>query len=206
MKLKYFIDSNKGLTWLAILVMMAVYHQWQNPTAWIYLALHGTYGILWVLKSRIFPDAAWEDRTSLWFGIIAWSGLVAYWIPAWLVMSRSVQAPPWMLGICICLFTIGVFCHFTADMQKHTSLKLQPGTLIVDGMMALSRNINFFGELLIYVSFALLAMTLWAFVPLALAILIYWIPRMRKKERALASMPGYDAYRKKTRTFFPFLF
>jgi protein-S-isoprenylcysteine O-methyltransferase Ste14 len=206
MKLKYFIDSNKGVTWIVMLALMAIYHQWQNPTAWIYLALHGTYGILWVLKSRIFPDAAWENRTSLWFGIVAWVGLVTYWIPGWLVASRGVQAPAWLMGLCICLFALGVFFHFATDMQKHTSLKLQPDALIVDGMMALSRNTNFFGELLIYVSFALLAMTLWAFVPLTLAILIYWIPRMLKKEKALAAMAGYEAYRKKTKAFFPFLF
>ena len=206
MKLKYFIDSNKGVTFLAILALMGIYHQWQNPTAWIYLALHGTYGILWVLKSRIFPDAAWENRTTWWFGIIAWVGLMLYWIPAWLLMSRSVQAPGWFLGLCLILYIFGVFCHFTSDMQKHTSLKLQPETLIVDGMMALSRNINFFGELLIYVSFALLPMTFWAFLPLGIHIVFYWIPRMRRKEKALASLPGFEAYRKKTKAFFPFLF
>lgn len=206
MKLKYYIDTNKGVTFLAILALMAIYHQWQNPTAWVYLALHGTYGILWVLKSRIFPDAAWENRTSWWFGLIAWLGLMLYWIPAWLLMARNVQAPAWFLGLCLVLYIFGVFFHFTTDMQKHTSLKLQPDTLIVDGMMALSRNINFFGELLIYISFALLAMTFWAFLPLGIHIVLYWIPRMRRKERVLASLPGFDAYRKKTKTFFPFLF
>jgi steroid 5-alpha reductase family enzyme len=206
MKLKYFIDSNKAVTWIVMLVLMAIYHQWQNPTAWIYLALHGTYGVLWVLKSRIFPDAAWENQTSLWFGLVAWVGLVLYWIPGWLVMSRNVHAPAWLMGLCVSLVIFGVFFHFTTDMQKHTSLQLQPDTLIVDGMMALSRNINFFGELLIYISFALLAMTLWAFVPLAIHITLYWIPRMRRKEKMLASLAGYEAYRKRTKAFFPFLF
>lgn len=206
MKLKYFIDTNKGVTFLLILLLMAIYHQWQNPTAWVYLALHGTYGILWVLKSRIFPDAAWENRTSLWFGLLAWIGLMLYWIPAWLLMERGVQAPAWFLGLCIFLYILGVFFHFTGDMQKHISLELRPGTLIVSGMMSLSRNINYFGELLIYMSFALLPMTIWAFLPLGIHMVFYWIPRMRRKERTLAGMPGYEMYRQKTKSFFPYLF
>jgi steroid 5-alpha reductase family enzyme len=206
MTLKYITDSNKGVTFLAILILMAIYHQWQNPTAWVYLALHGTYGILWVLKSRIFPDAAWENRAPIWYGLIAWLGLMLYWIPAWLLMARGVQAPPWFLGLCIFLYIFGIFFHFTSDMQKYTSLKLQPNTLIVDGMMALSRNINFFGEFLTYMSFALLAMTFWAFLPLGIWFVFYWIPRMRRKERTLASLPGFEAYRKKTKAFFPYLF
>ena len=32
----------KGITFLVVLVMMAIYDQWQNTTAWTYLALHGT--------------------------------------------------------------------------------------------------------------------------------------------------------------------
>ncbi|MCU0504039.1 MAG: hypothetical protein MUC51_20165 [Anaerolineae bacterium] len=44
--------------------MIAVYDQWDNPTAWVYLALHGVYRLLWVLKSRIFPNARYPDFAS----------------------------------------------------------------------------------------------------------------------------------------------
>ena len=56
MKQKFYIDTHKGVTALFVLLLMAIFNQWQNPTAWVYLALHGTYGVCWVLKSRIFPD------------------------------------------------------------------------------------------------------------------------------------------------------
>ena len=55
MRQKHFIDSNKAATAFLVLFLIAIYRQWQNPTAWVYLALHGTYGFLWVLKSKIFP-------------------------------------------------------------------------------------------------------------------------------------------------------
>jgi steroid 5-alpha reductase family enzyme len=206
MKLKWFIDTNKGVTFLALLSMMAVCHRWQNTTAWIYLAQHGTYGLLWVLKSNIFPDASWERKTSLWFGLVSWFSLVLYWFPGWWIAWKGVEAPPWLMALCISLFVFGVFFVFAGDMQKFTALQLRPGELITGGLFRLSRNINYFGEFLIYAAFALLAMTWLAFLPLAVFIVTFWIPNMVRKDRALAKLPGFEAYRAKTRSFFPFLF
>ena len=206
MKQKYFIDSNKVATAFVMLILMAIYNQWQNPTAWIYLALHGGYGLLWFLKSRIFPDAAWEEKASLGYGLVIWAGLSLYWIAGWIVMARGVQAPAWYLGLCVSLYLFGVFAHFTSDMQKHILLKLRPGELISDGMFARLRNPNYFGELLIYAGFGLLAMHWLPVAILLLWIIAIWYPRMRKKDRALAQLAGFEAYREQTKLFIPFLF
>jgi steroid 5-alpha reductase family enzyme len=206
MKLKYFIDTNKGITFIVILGLMAYFRQWQNPTAWVYLALHGTYGLLWVLKSNIFPDSSWERRTSLWFGLVSWFSLVLYWFPAFWITWKAIQVPSWWLAISISLFTFGVFFVFSADMQKTVSMEYRPGMLITERMFRLSRNINYFGELLIYTGFALLARTWFAFLPLGAFIVSFWIPNMIRKDRYLATLPGFQEYRTKTRSFFPFLF
>lgn len=207
MKQKHFIDIHKGLTFVAILLMMAAFNQWQNTTAWIYLALHGTYGVLWVLKSGIFPDKRWEQKTSLGWGIfIAWGGLTLYWLPVFLLTWRGVQAPPWLLGLAVSMNIFGVFLHFTADMQKYIHLKLQPGTLITGGMLARVRNINYFGELLIYISFALLAMSWIAFIPIALFVTAYWLPGMLRKDKSLSRYPEFEAYKRNSKLFIPFLF
>jgi len=206
MKLKYFIDTNKFITFIVILAMMAIYHQWQNPTAWVYLALHGTYGLLWVLKSNIFPDASWERKTSLWFGLVSWFSLVLYWFPAWWITWKGVVAPPWLLALAVSLNAFGTFFVFSGDMQKFTALKLHPDELISDGLFRLSRNINYFGEFLIYTAFALLPMVWFAFLPLAAFMITFWIPNMVRKDKLLAKLPGFSAYKKNTRSFFPFLF
>jgi steroid 5-alpha reductase family enzyme len=207
MKQKHFIDVHKGLTFLAILALMAYFQQWQNPVAWIYLALHGTYGILWVLKSRIFPDKNWERPASIWWGIFAaWAGLTLYLVPAFLVMWQGTQAPAWLLGLAVSMNIFGVFLHFTTDMQKYVQLKLQPGTLISDGMLARVRNLNYFGELLIYTSFALLPMTWLAFLPLAIFALSYWIPSMLRKDKSLSRYPQFEEYKRNSKLFIPFLF
>jgi protein-S-isoprenylcysteine O-methyltransferase Ste14 len=206
MKQKHFIDSHKGVTFIAILALMAYFNQWNNPTAWVYLALHGTYGILWVLKSQVFPDINWEKKTSPWYGLVIWASLTLYWIPPFLLLSRSVQAPAWLLGLAVSVNVLGVFLHYTSDMQKYTALKLNPGHLITDGMLARVRNINYFGELLIYAAFASLAMTWLAFVPLALFVAAYWFPNMLRKEKVLSKFPEFEEYKRKSKLFLPFLF
>ncbi len=206
MKQKHFIDSHKGVTFLALLGMMAYFDQWQNPTAWVYLALHGTYGILWVLKSRIFPDKNWERPASLWWGLAVWAGLSLYWLPGFYIMWAGVQSPPWLLGLAVSMNIFGVFLHFTADMQKHIALQLRPGHLITDGMMARVRNINYFGEFLIYAAFAALAATWAAFLPLLLFVSVYWLPSMLRKDKSLSRYPEFAEYKKRSKLFIPFLF
>ena len=104
LKEKHFIDIHKGVTGLFILMLMQVYGAWDNPTSWTYLALHGTYGILWVLKSRIFPDKSWEKETTIWYGLYMWFGLTLYWASAWIINSGffnggiPVATPPWLVG------------------------------------------------------------------------------------------------------------
>jgi steroid 5-alpha reductase family enzyme len=203
MKQKYFIDSHKAITPLAILAMMAIYGQWHNPTAWVYLGLHGCYGLLWVLKSRIFGDRQWEQTTGWGYGLVIWAGLTLYWIAPWLITSRGIEAPPWLLGLCIFGYGVGVFLHFASDMQKHTALALRPGQLITDGLFARTRNPNYLGELLIYLSFALLALHWAPMLVVVLFLAVVWIPNMRRKDRSLSRYPDFANYRYRSHMLLP---
>lgn len=206
MKQKYFIDSHKAVTFLAILGLMAWFNQWHNPTAWVYMALHGTYGILWLLKSRVFPDKQWEEDKGLFYGLYIWAGLSLYWIAPFIIASQNVQAPAWLLGLSVSLYTFGIFLHYTADMQKYVQLKYNPGQLVDDGLMARVRNINYFGELLIYLGFGILAMHWLPLAVIALYLAVIWFPNMYKKDKSLARYPGFEEYRRKSKLFIPFLF
>jgi len=206
MKQKYFINSHKAVTFLAVLGMMTWFQQWDNPTAWIYLALHGTYGILWVVKSRIFPDKQWEKDKGLFYGLFIWAGLTLYWIAPFIITSQNVQAPFWLLGLSVSMYTFGIFFHYAADMQKHIQLKYNPGHLIDDGLMARVRNINYFGELLIYLGFGILTMHWLPLLVIALYLVVTWFPNMYKKEKSLSRYPGFVEYKRKSKLFIPFLF
>ncbi len=206
MKLKHFIDANKAMTFLVVLVMMAVYGQWDNPTVWIYLALHGSYGLLWVTKSRVFPDKQWEEAIPLWRGVVTYLGLCTYWVAPYLIVSRNLQDPWWLLSFCTALYAAGVFLHYASDMQKYISLELRPNRLITSGLWSLVRNPNYLGELMIYLSFALLAVHWLALAILALWFVAIWMPNMLKKDRSLRRYPEFAAYKNRTKMIIPWIF
>ncbi|MEE2755490.1 MAG: DUF1295 domain-containing protein [Myxococcota bacterium] len=205
MKQKHFIDSHKGATPIAILVLMSIYDNWQNTTAWVYFATHGTYGILWVLKSKTFGDRQWESPCGLPYGLFIWAGLTLYWIAPWLIIAGNIEAPAWWLGSATMIYVIGVFYHFVSDMQKHVTLSLKKG-LITDGLWSRSRNPNYFGELLIYAGFSSLAMHWIPMAVLCLFVGVIWIPNMIKKDRSLSRYPDFESYKKRSGWMFPKFF
>ena len=205
MKQKHFIDTQKGATAPAVLLLIWYFHQWENTTAWIYLAIHGSYGIMWILKSAIYPDKTWEAKCSIWYGFYIWSGLTLYWISPFIIMSTPVYNSPMYLGIMVAIFAMGVFFHYASDMQKHTHLKLKSGELITHGLMSSCRNTNYFGELLIYLSFALLSRHWIPIVVLVSFMIIIWLPNMRRKDKSLSRYPDYAEYKKRSSLMIPFI-
>ncbi len=107
------------------------------------------------------------------------------------------------LGLCVAIYAVGVFLHFSADMQKHMWLQLRPGHLLTEGLWAKNRNPNYFGELLIYAGFGLLAMHWLPMVILAAWVIFYWWPNMREKDRSLSRYPGFAEYKKRSALFIP---
>lgn len=205
MREKHIIDTHKGITGLVVLGLIAWQNAWREPAALVYLAIHGSYGLMWVLKSRHFPDKSWEKPCSLQRAVAIWAALSLYWIAPWILITSNPQASAWIIALSVFLFGIGIFLHFCSDMQKHVALKLRPGHLIHTGLWGRLRNPNYFGELLIYVSFAILAMHWLPFIVLAMFIAAYWLPNMLRKDRSLARYPGFAAYRARSWLFVPFL-
>ena len=143
-KQKYMIDFAKGITWLLVLFLINYFNQINNLTAWVYFCLHGSYGIMWVLKSYIFPDKTWESRVGIPYALLILVGLILYWAPAYIITSTGHQASLNIIVLAICTFTIGVFYHFASDMQKFIFLKYQSG-LITNGFWKQCRHPNYFG-------------------------------------------------------------
>ena len=110
------------------------------------------------------------------------------------------------IAVCVFVFNMGVFFHFSSDMQKYSYLKLRPNQLITEGMMKKCRNINYFGELLIYLGFGLLAKHWVPILVLLLFIIVVWIPNIRKKEKSLSRYPNFNDYRKKSSFIIPFIY
>ena len=82
-------------------------------------------------------------------------------------------------------------------------MKIAPGELIQSELFNKSRNINYFGELLIYTSFALLSMHWIPIIVLLLFIVIIWTPNMLKKDKSLSRYEDFEDYKKRSRLFWP---
>jgi steroid 5-alpha reductase family enzyme len=208
MKQKYYIDSHKGATFIYILFLIFIFNDTintNNISIYIYLALHGSYGILWILKSKIFPDKQWESKCSIWYGLLIWLGLSLYWIAPYIIINQESEPSNWYIAMCISMYIFGVFFHFTSDMQKFIQLKYNPNNLIKNVMFSKIRNINYLGELLIYLGFSLLARSWIPIIALLSFILIIWIPNMIKKDKSLSRYNDFDEYKKNTNTLFPFI-
>jgi steroid 5-alpha reductase family enzyme len=158
--------------------------------------------MLWLLKESIFPDRQWQQPVGWPKAVVGFLVLALYWLAPFLLISSGVVPPLPLVAVAIALNSLGVFLHFGSDAQKHFVLKLQPG-LIEDGFFARCRNTNYLGELLIYLSFALVAMHWLPYGVLASFGLGVFLPNMRKKDESLARYPGFAAYRERSGLLLP---
>ena len=213
-KQKHFIDFHKGITPLFIVILLTCFDQWDNLVALLYLALHGTYGILWITKSYIYPDKQWESTTSIAYGLFIWAGLSLYWVSPIILITNCkfeyftyLQEPSNIyIMCCVILYIFGVFLHFTSDMQKYVYLKLNPGNLIKTEMFSKVRNTNYLGEFCIYLGFSMLACNYLPLIALLLLIIAIWLPNMHKKDKSLSRYSEFEDYKKNTSKIFPFIY
>ena len=201
MQLRHVINLHKGLTPLVIVALMVGYG---NATLgpWVYLALHGTYGLLWLVKDTLFPDRQWQQPVTWPVALFGFTALALYWIAPFQLVKSGLVPPAPLVALAIACNIFGVFLHFASDAQKHFTLAQRKG-LITDGFFGRSRNPNYLGELLIYLSLAILAMHLVPYLVLAGFGLAVFLPNMRRKDISLSRYPEFEDYRRRTGLLLP---
>lgn len=204
MKIKHPINLHKFLTFAFILGLMIFYDNF-SIACWVYLALHGTYGIMWLIKDSLYPDRQWQSEISVGMGIVTFILLGSYWIAPFILISSGVQPSNSLISIAIATNIFGVLLHYGSDAQKYFTLKYKKG-LITEGFFSRSRNPNYLGEILIYLGFALLAQHWLPFLILAAFTTLVFIPNMRKKDQSLARYPEFAAYKQRSGLLLPKLF
>lgn len=208
-KLAWVVNFQKAGTFVFLGLLMWWYDN-TSIAAWIYLAMHGSYGLVWILKDLAFPDPSWQKRVTIGGGINAFIFVLGwYWVFGWLLISRTVQ-PDYPLAdgawfcLCISLCVLGSAIMIGADAQKYFTLRVRPG-LITDGMFRYVRHPNYLGEMMIYGSFALMV---WHWIP-ALVLAFVWCTlfatNMVMKEASLSRHSGWAEYRKRTWWLLPFV-
>jgi len=206
LKLAWVINFQKGGTLLFVGALMLWYQNF-STVAWVYLALHGSYGLCWLLKHFVFPDPAWEVRVTFGGAFMAFLLVLAlYWVFPWLLISPVLgpRAGPSsaLLAFCIALHTVGVVIMMTADAQKYFTLKYRKG-LIEDGMFRYVRNPNYLGEMMLYAAYAVLVGHWIPWLILAWVWGSFFLPNMLLKDESMSRHPGWAAYVARTGLLFP---
>lgn len=201
MKIKHAINLHKILTFAVVLSLMAIYRNF-TVAPWVYLALHGTYGIMWLIKDRLYPDRQWEEEINLLKGVGIFIFLGSYWVAPLILISSKVEANAPLIAAAIATNLFGVLLHYASDAQKYFTLKYKSG-LITEGFFSRSRNPNYLGELLIYVGFAMLAQHWLPFTILGLFFSFVFLPNMRQKDQSLSRYPEFAAYKQRSGLLLP---
>jgi len=208
-KIAWVINFQKTGTFPFLAFLIAWYHN-TSTAAWVYLAMHGSYGLVWIIKDLAFPDASWQKRATLGGGLAAFgAGLGWYWVFGWLLIS-GVSKPSYPLpdyawfSLCISLCILGSVIMIAADAQKYFTLRVRPG-LITDGMYRYIRHPNYLGEMMIYGSFALMV---WHWLPVVVLACIwigFFAVNMTLKEARMSRYPEWAQYKQRSWWLLPFV-
>jgi protein-S-isoprenylcysteine O-methyltransferase Ste14 len=200
------INIAKVIT-IILLLIFAVVFGIQDSRQVIYLCLHISYCLWWLLEQWFYPQ-----RREIFNEPIGVSGFVfvvlfvgvLYALPGYLAFANPVPLSITATVIALPLYTFGTLINATADVQKLTAKQYGAG-LVRDGIWRFSRNINYFGDLLRYLSFSVVAGSVWAYLVPGTVFLLY-LQRMSQKEQSIsAKYPDYQDYQKSTARLIPFV-
>ncbi len=210
LRFNWVINFQKGMTAFWVLGLMLYYENYSTQ-AWVYLALHGSYGFAWILKDMIFPDGKWQTKITLGGGMMAILAVLGpYWVAPYILIS-PVLVPAhtganWIgMTLAIFLYVLGLVIMLSADAQKFYTLKLKKD-LIASGMFGRIRHPNYLGEMMIYGSFALVVWHWLPWVILAWVWLGYFSINIIMKERSMSRYPEWSDYKKRTQYLIPYIF
>ncbi|KDO26811.1 hypothetical protein SPRG_08101 [Saprolegnia parasitica CBS 223.65] len=189
LQLRYVVNLQKGGTFPVMLCLMYYFDNW-SMAACLYTANHGSYGLVWLLKDLILPDKAWTPYITIPSTIVTALVLVGYWGAGYIVIAHRVDVAPGLTCLCTTMNILGTVLMIGADTQK-------------DGWLTWSRNTNYLGEMLLYLSFALWARHWFPFAVLGCVWSILFLSNMTAKELSFCKKEGGPAYMARTGFLFP---
>lgn len=201
------INLAKGLT-IVLLAGYAVFFGIHDFRQVIYLCLHVSYCLWWLLEQWLFP----QRQKAIFKEAIDWKGLLLvllfvgafYSLPGYLAFTNPAPLSFLRAALALLLYIFGSLINTSADAQKLTA-KQRGASLVNDEIWRLSRNINYFGDLLRYLSFSVLAGSLWAYL-LPGTIALLYLQRMAQKETSMAEKyADFAEYQASSAYLIPFI-
>ncbi|MGF1493858.1 MAG: methyltransferase family protein [Microcoleaceae cyanobacterium] len=174
----------------------------------LYLSIHVSYCVWWLIEQWLFPKRrevmfSESASTGTFISIILFVGFL-YALPGYLAFVNPEPIANSTVLIALPLFFFGSLINTAADVQKLTAKEFGAG-LVQNNIWRFSRNINYFGDLLRYLSFAVIAGSPWAYIVPGLVALLY-LQRIFQKEQSMKDKYSeYETYQKTTARLVPFV-
>jgi protein-S-isoprenylcysteine O-methyltransferase Ste14 len=205
-KMARVINLHKGLTFFFVLFLMNIYKNF-STVSYIYLALHGSYGFIWVMKHFAFRDKKWELKTTFTGALFIFVFLSTYWVAPYILISGVFKKTPLrvsdqLIALSIIVYVIGIAIMIASDCQKNVILKLKKG-LITNGMFRYIRHPNYLGEIMIYSSFAMLVGHWIPWVILFVWWVMVFFVNMMIIEESVSRFPEWEEYKRRTGMLLP---
>ena len=190
------VNIQKGGTILLMHLLM-IYSQNFSTGAYVYLSLHGSYGIIWLIKDMIFPDKSMHVKTCLIPAGALIGLLLLYWGMGFEMMyGLGIQEPNNIrIFLSFFIYSFGLIFMVCSDLQKYIILKYEK-KLVNNYFLAWNRNTNFLGEILICFSFAFTVGRIECYLFLIFVWSTFFVGRIYLKEKSLQQKKGYDLYAK----------
>lgn len=61
----YLVNAQKGLTVLWCMILILAYRPENTVFSYVYMGLHGGYGVVWLIKDYFVPDLRFRQVVSL---------------------------------------------------------------------------------------------------------------------------------------------
>ena len=201
------INAAKALTILLLLVLAATLGVGDMRQV-LYLSLHISYCLWWLIEQWLFPlrkEQIFNERVGLGGFVMALLFIgVLYALPGLAAFLNPAPISAGTVALALGLFIFGSLINATADVQKMTAKAMGAG-LVADGIWRRVRHVNYLGDLLRYLSFAVVAGLAWAYVVPALVLLLY-LQRIGQKERQMGAKYGeFAAYQGRSTRLVPWL-
>ena len=193
---------------IGCLVALAIIYGVSGFRQLLYLCLHISYCVWWLLEQWLFPDRRryiFTEKTGILSAVFIFLYVgVFYAFPGYLAFTNPQPISDLTIVIALPLYIFGSLINTSADVQKMTAKSMGVG-LVKDGAWRSVRNINYLGDLMRYTSFAVIAGSLWAYL-LPISVLLLYVQRILQKEQSMADKyPDFAAYQQSSRRLLPWI-
>lgn len=170
------INVGKGVT-LSLLIAFIFLFGVRDLRQVIYLCLHISYCLWWLLEQVFYP----QRRQQLFQEATGWGGFVFtilvvgvfYTLPGYLAFTNPEPIGMVAVAVALPLYIFGSLINAIADVQKYTA-KQYGASLVTDGIWRFSRHINYLADFLRYLSFSIVAGSVWAYLVPAFVAFLYF--------------------------------